>query len=79
MKRLFLPTILTLLLPGCYSAEKEFNELSPPIILAGKDGKGCIVTCDSKNKYTAFSDNFYISRVIHNSYNVGDTILYFNK
>lgn len=72
MKYLFL--ILFITISSC-TPPQRFEKLIPPIILVGESKEGDIIVVDKNNTYLTLGKNYFVSQVISDTYEKGDTLL----
>ena len=74
MKKILVLSILFVI--GC-TPQDRFEKLTPPIVLIAKSNEGSVTVCDKNNKYVTLPRQYYIAKTIHYSYEIGDTVLFF--
>lgn len=75
----FLCILLLLVFYSCDKTEyQQFKEMTSPIVLAGVSKDGDILLIDARGFKVVLHRDYYISKIISNSYNLNDTISYTN-
>ena len=79
VSKYFLYTLLVVCFYSCDKSEyQQFKEMNSPVILVGESKDGDILLIDSKGSKVVLNRDYYIAKIISDTYNVNDTINYNN-